>query len=210
MEQKRNYDITDLYYEIARHENFEENASKILDSGIDINDKGIYTMTPLMFACYRGWLNQVQFLVENGADIQARGQDGENALFVSCMDKPSFVAFELMGNNEDDERNQKVCDVVSAERKRYKKQAIYLERKEIMKYLLEQGIAPTVLCDPYGLIRNASALDAYMANIYMNDLSIIDLLKNAGLPLRKNREDLYLQSEEMSLARKLSYYDRFK
>ena len=207
------YNINDLFLEIAINENFEEKVKRLIDDGIDINrfKEENLNFNPIMFASYRGWLHQVKFLFEHGANINLRNKNGENALMASCMDRPSFVTFELTGI--DRKKLQYATKVLADEYKKYKKESIYLERREIMKYLIEKGINVTALCYNYGFIYEASALDIYMLNPYMNDLSVIDLLMASGVPLHNSPEKLYSNSAasiELSLTRKLNYYNRRK
>lgn len=207
------YNINDLFLEIAINENFEEKVKRLINDGIDINrfKEENLNFNPIMFASYRGWLHQVKFLVEHGADINLRNQNGENALMASCMDRPSFVTFEL--TEIDRKKLQYATKVLADEYKKYRKESIYLERREIMKYLIEKGINVTDLCESYGFINQASALDIYMLNPYMNDLSVIDLLMASGVPLHNSPEELYSHSTAgtaLSLTRKLNYYNRRK
>ena len=205
--------IENLFYEMVINEDFETKALELINNGIDINGfkEGKHGFNPVMFASYRGWLHQVKFLVEHGADINLRNQNGENALMASCMDRPSFVTFEL--TEIDRKKLQYATKVLADEYKKYRKESIYLERREIMKYLIEKGINVTDLCESYGFINQASALDIYMLNPYMNDLSVIDLLMSSGVPLHNSPEELYSHSTAgtaLSLTRKLNYYNRRK
>lgn len=165
MQQINQYSVLDLYLEIVKHDNFEHNAGKILESGVNINDTSFSNFSPLMFAAYRGWLNQVKFLLENGANLEYQSATGKNALFASCINKPSFIAFEIyrMLNGEQDEM---ISNVLKEERHKYGLEADYLERKQIIEYLLNQGITPTCLCEYHGLIAKVSAMDAYMMNFF--------------------------------------------
>lgn len=49
-----------------------------------------------------------------------------------------------------------------------------------------------------------------MMNFFLKDLSIIDLLKAAGIPLRTKRSDLYVQGNMQLVRKKLNYYDSIK
>ena len=203
--------IEDLFYEMVINEDFETKALELINNGIDINGfkEGKHGFNPVMFASYRGWLHQVKFLVEHGADINLRNQNGENALMASCMDRPSFVTFELTGI--DRKKLQYATKIINEEYKKYRKESIYLERREILKYLISRGINVTDLCYEYEYLHNASALDIYMLNPYMNDLSIIDLLMNSKVPLQANPEIFYSHSTpaiDLCLTRKLSYYEK--
>lgn len=209
MNQIKQYSILDLYLEIAKHDNFEKNAGEILDSGVDINSCEISSFSPLMFAAYRGWLNQVKFLLENGASLQHQTPNGKNALFVSCIDRPSFITFEIYWKLSR-EQNEVVAQYLNEERKKYESYADNLERREIIEYLLNQGINPDCLCGYHGLLENVSAMDAYMMNFFLKDLSIIDLLKAAGIPIRTKRSDLYVQGNMQLVRKKLNYYDSIK
>ncbi|XP_046854432.1 transient receptor potential cation channel subfamily A member 1-like isoform X2 [Xenia sp. Carnegie-2017] len=52
--------------------------------------------TPLHVACAKGFRNIVSFLLENGADPQARSTDGKNCLEVAIIHKQEYVVNELL------------------------------------------------------------------------------------------------------------------
>ena len=206
------FTIEDLFYEMVINEDFETKALELINNnGVDINtfQEKKLGFNPVMFASYRGWLYQVKFLVEHGADINLRNPNGENALIASCMDDPSFATFKLTGI--DRRKLQYATKIISEEDKKYRKESIYLERREIMKYLIGIGINVTDLCYEYEHLHNASALDIYMRNSCMNDLSIIDLLVTSGVPLRDNLAELFEHTDMetgMTLTRKFNYYNK--
>ena len=52
--------------------------------------------TPLHVACAKGFRNIVSFLLENGADPQARSTGGKNCLEVAIIHKQDYVVNELL------------------------------------------------------------------------------------------------------------------
>lgn len=80
---------------------------------IDINITDRSGLTALMYACSNGFLKLVEFLVENGADIEIKdNQSGETALFFAVRSNhPNVVKFLIShGVDKDvtDKRNQTV------------------------------------------------------------------------------------------------------
>ncbi len=56
----------------------------LVENGVDVNAQTIRCETPLMFANENGNLNVVQYLVENGAqvdEVDSVNNDGETSLF---------------------------------------------------------------------------------------------------------------------------------
>ena len=47
---------------------------------VDANIKGWYNVTPLHYACRGGYLQIVEYLIENGADIEAQDDNEETPL----------------------------------------------------------------------------------------------------------------------------------
>ncbi|VVC28052.1 Hypothetical protein CINCED_3A004723 [Cinara cedri] len=88
-------------------------------NNIDINSKDTSGMTALMFACSNGWLKLVEYLVNDGADIEiVDNQNGETALFFAIrFNHFNIVKFLLSrGANKDatDKRNHTVYRIVES------------------------------------------------------------------------------------------------
>lgn len=55
---------------------------KFIDNGADVNVLDDATWTPLIIACCRGYLGNIECLLSNGADINYRSRDGYTALLM--------------------------------------------------------------------------------------------------------------------------------
>ena len=58
-------------------------VQQLLIVGADIEERGAYQMTPLLYACFRGEAAVAKVLIENGADLCAR--DDGNWTAIHCM-----------------------------------------------------------------------------------------------------------------------------
>ncbi|XP_067654233.1 uncharacterized protein [Haliotis asinina] len=62
-----------------------ETVKRILAEGdVDINYRGWYSRTPVMWAAWRGHRDVVEFLVGRGADVSLVDRDGDNVLHLAC------------------------------------------------------------------------------------------------------------------------------
>jgi ankyrin repeat protein len=69
---------------------------------LDINGKNKSGRTPLMVACSRGSKQQVQFLISNGADVDARNPNyQENALSIAIIKGRVFILRCLLAAKAD-------------------------------------------------------------------------------------------------------------
>lgn len=53
--------------------------------GWDVNVRGHKGMTPLLYASWMGWIEGVKQLIEEGADVQARSDDGSTAMHYAAQ-----------------------------------------------------------------------------------------------------------------------------
>ena len=64
-----------------------------LDAGANVNARNLYHQTPLMIACVSGNLEVVKYLVERGADITLRDENGDTALDYSELIHPGIFEY---------------------------------------------------------------------------------------------------------------------
>lgn len=80
---------------------------------IDINSKDRAGMSALMYACSNGCLKIIEFLVDHGADIEARDYDnGETALFFAVRFNHVNVVKYLLSRGADRDATDKRCQTV--------------------------------------------------------------------------------------------------
>lgn len=72
-----------------------------LTQGYGINEIGAGGFTPLVYAASRGNQQDVQFLLDNGAQIDGRSHSGETALIAACRNKHFDVAKFLIEQGAD-------------------------------------------------------------------------------------------------------------
>lgn len=81
--------------------------------GIDINSKDRIGMSALMYACSNGCLKIIEFLVDHGADIEARDhQNGETALFFAVRFYHVNVVKFLLSRGADKDATDKRCQTI--------------------------------------------------------------------------------------------------
>jgi ankyrin repeat protein len=72
------------------------NKNNNIQKYINLKDKN--GMTALMFAAWKGNVDNVKFLIDNGADIDAQDNDGETALITACNFGKTDVIKTLISN----------------------------------------------------------------------------------------------------------------
>ncbi|MEW6248917.1 MAG: ankyrin repeat domain-containing protein [Nitrospirota bacterium] len=89
-------------------------VTRYLDQGVDINLRGEYGETALMFAASHGRLDTVRALLSKGADVNAKNQNGGTALMGACSSRffSAAVVSELLDNGAD--INARASDGVTA------------------------------------------------------------------------------------------------
>jgi ankyrin repeat protein len=86
----------------------------LLQQGVNINAFYLFNLNPLynqgtliksltllMYESIRGFLSRVKLLLENGANISSRSEDGETALFHAIINKNEQIVYELLKNKAD-------------------------------------------------------------------------------------------------------------
>ena len=67
-----------------------EQIRSLLNLGADIEEKTPDGSTPLMFASYKGHLNVVQLLLDQGANILAKNNYGNTAKYIADNDNENI------------------------------------------------------------------------------------------------------------------------
>ena len=76
-------------------QNFEK-VKKLMDSGVDVNEKGKVGFTPLITATGWGDLKIVKYLINHGAEVNATTNKGTSVIHYSSINKdPSVLKFML-------------------------------------------------------------------------------------------------------------------
>lgn len=92
-------DISDMPLQYAAFTGNLEKIRELLDDGMDINNKdNIFGITPLHWACSK---EMAQFLIENGADINATDTNGETPLHMASGNGQIEVVSLLIENGAD-------------------------------------------------------------------------------------------------------------
>jgi ankyrin repeat protein len=87
---------------ISIENNYIKGVEKVLKLGADINYKYKYGWTPLLFATMKGHKDIVEFLIENGADINVKyGADGNTPLLFATRCEYKDIVEILLKNGAD-------------------------------------------------------------------------------------------------------------
>ena len=86
-------------------------VKRLVESGTDINEKGILGYTPLLFACASENLRMVQYLIKHGADMNAQTNSGFGVIHKASMNKNPIILKYLLENYSLDtnDRGEKYC-----------------------------------------------------------------------------------------------------
>lgn len=66
-----------------------------LKSGVDVNEKDSFDNTALILSAFSGYEESVHFLLDNGADPEARAEDGRTSLYWACANNMHSVLARL-------------------------------------------------------------------------------------------------------------------
>jgi ankyrin repeat protein len=73
----------------------------LIENGADVNISQMQNVTPLHSAAHRGNLSIVQLLVNHGATIEAKMDNGDNAMIIATRDKHQEVINYLFSLQEE-------------------------------------------------------------------------------------------------------------
>ena len=68
-------DNTELIYAAQNEDDDITEVKALIEQGIDVNDANHDGTTPLIVACENGNIKIARFLIENGADVNAKAED---------------------------------------------------------------------------------------------------------------------------------------
>lgn len=70
-----------------------DTVRKMVESGTDVNttDGSVWNSTPLAFAVLRGYTNEVEYLIDHGANLDARNETGTTPLMQALTDVVSSL-----------------------------------------------------------------------------------------------------------------------
>jgi len=89
----------DLFYAVERYG--VDEVKKVIDTGIDINQKDSRGFTPLLIAVEENKLEIVKYLVSQGADLKLINNKGFNALIIATKEKFGDVFEYLLSQGAD-------------------------------------------------------------------------------------------------------------
>jgi len=86
-------------------------VKRLVESDIDINEKGIVGYTPLLFACASDNLTMVQYLIKHGADMNRKTNSGFGIIHKASMNKNPIILKYLLENYRLDtnDKGEKYC-----------------------------------------------------------------------------------------------------
>lgn len=76
----------------------------LIEHGANVNEKVVFNITPLMYACEMTNFDMVKLLVENGANINEEGRCKQTALMYACEFKSPEIVEYLIKNGADVEK----------------------------------------------------------------------------------------------------------
>jgi ankyrin repeat protein len=151
-------------------------------------------LTPLMFAAREGGLESARLLVAAGADVNAAGGDGKNALSLAIFDGNYEVASFLVDNHADVNRAdaQRFTPLFWAADRRNMETApdfpwmVTADPMPLIKKLLDAGADPNVVINntPRARMREGSPrivfATAFMRAAFSGDIELVQLLLAHG------------------------------
>ncbi len=142
-----------------------------LAGGADINDKNGYGRTALMFAAESGHQAVVDELVKGGAKVADHDREGLTALMIAAEGGHASVVSQLLGEADDDHRQDAYHKALAA------------RRFAIIKLLLEAGADPDMLDEQRRTPLMAAARDGdcELARTLMAGGAMLDHQDNQGL-----------------------------
>ena len=217
------YEIYDYYMgDYALHTASAEGdlakMQKLIENGANVNEIRYntpqimfyqpyeYQATPLMSAAYKGQTQAVQFLIENGADINYRDEYnwGHTALMIATYQGHEEIVDVLLANNAEYNLNEAMTMAIVFNRVEAFRKAVN-EGADIYSINPYTGFTPlmvsaknnyfeiTQILLAYGVditIKNPStSMTAFMYAVQEGNFEIVELLLNSGADVNEKRTD---------------------
>jgi ankyrin repeat protein len=160
-------------------------ASRKLLKNVNVNVKGEDGYTPLMQASRNGNLKAAKILVDLGADVRAKDNQGNTALYWACMGNLDIVKILVENGADIDVNTNGITPLMTA--------IIEGPDLEIVKFLVEKGA--DVNASEYNILDLSNAYDQTALSIAAYDgyLNIVKVLVEKGAKI--SPQDIILASE---------------
>lgn len=73
-----------------------DKASRLVSSGANVNAVGLHGLTPIYFLVSYGNSRGVEFLLENGANPNARSENGRSAMHIASLSSNNFEVLKML------------------------------------------------------------------------------------------------------------------
>ena len=171
--------------------------AKLLEMGIDVNQKLKTGKTALHYACSQSDLITVKQLLEFGVDVNSVDENGKNALIYTCEN--IFLNFPRVINIKDidelgysyNEYNQlqNIYNKMYYDRKTKKR--LFKNQLEIIEYLLGDGI------DKNQTSKGKTALDFAVENYHIKDTEMVEILDYYGVKMQQEHNEEFNYFDEL-------------
>ena len=129
-------EIKNQLHECCREGNYEKVKELVKLRRVDVNAIDKIDMTPLMIACYYGYLEIAKLLIKNGADVNAKDKWDTTALTYACKHGKFEIAELLLDNGAKVDLKDGGTTALM--------RAVYKGQFEIVKVLVKNGADPTI------------------------------------------------------------------
>lgn len=87
-------EVKDTIAEVLYSQDIRE-LRRLVGLGLSANVHDYSLATPLMYACWYGTLDDVQFFVSKGADVNAKDMEGDDIYYYAMFNKTERNTFEF-------------------------------------------------------------------------------------------------------------------
>ena len=179
------------------YDNKKKYIAKLLEMGIDVNQKLKTGKTALHYASSQCDLATVKQLLNSGINVNSVDENGKNALMYTCEN--IFLNFPRVINRKDiDELEyslyeynqlQNIYNKMYYDRKT--KKQLLKNQLEIIKYLLENGI------DKNQTSEGKTALDFAVENYHIKDTEMVEILDDYGVKMKQEHNEKFNYFDEL-------------